>query len=234
MAVRVHRRVDSVSDGRRRCASGSYAHLLYFHMLNIDADPRLQGFASHQADVVVGTNVLHATPNIRKTVTHCRQLLADGGFILINEMFRPTASVVQITFGMTDGWWLFAEVGDTERTGQDSPLLSWRQWEALLLEVGWERVMPVTVNAAAVGGPKDLSMSQAIIVAQASGSGQYDIADIVYGGTQAGPARHVSGSVWVALGFLSLAGCSTRAPQRSWSILERLRPTDRTEWTGAS
>ena len=153
-----------------------YAHLLYFHMLNIDADPRLQGFASHQADVVVGTNVLHATPNIRKTMTNCRQLLADGGFILINEMFRPTASVIQITFGMTDGWWLFAEVSDTERTGQDSPLLSWRQWEALLLEVGWERVMPVTVNAAAVGGPKDLSMSQAIIVAQAFGSGQYDIA----------------------------------------------------------
>ena len=56
-----------------------------------------------------------------------------GGTLIINEALA-TVPFVQITFGMTDGWWLFAASCDPERIGQDSPLLSWRQWEALLLQ----------------------------------------------------------------------------------------------------
>eukprot|EP00966_Prymnesium_polylepis_P078070 1809995-Prymnesium_polylepis.1 len=40
---------------------------------------------------------------------------------------------------MPDGWWLFAESRDAERTWQPSPNLSWRQWQSLLADSGFRR-----------------------------------------------------------------------------------------------
>ena len=40
-------------------------------LLNIDADPRLQGLAPHQCDLVIATNVLHATLFMRTTLRNC-------------------------------------------------------------------------------------------------------------------------------------------------------------------
>ena len=107
--------------------------LLESALLNIDSDPRLQGFASHQSDICISTNCLHATPFMRNTLTHCRQLLCDDGTLIANELVRINATW-QITFGMTDGWWFLSEGGDPGRVGQDSPLLGWRQWESLLAD----------------------------------------------------------------------------------------------------
>ena len=126
-------------------------------LLNIDADPRLQGFAPHEHDVIISTNCLHATPFMRNTLRNCAELLCAGGWIIVNEVLA-TASFAQMTFGMTDGWWLFAEVQDPERIGQDSPLLSWRQWEALLIANGF-------CNACSIQGDTFLR-NQAVMLAQ--------------------------------------------------------------------
>ena len=87
--------------------------------------------------MIVATNVLHATPFMRNTLHHCEQLLRPAGLLIVNELLAVSA-FVQITFGLTDGWWLFSECRDAERVGQDSPLLSWRQWESLLFDSGFE------------------------------------------------------------------------------------------------
>ena len=58
--------------------------------------------------------------------------------LVVNEAVQNTA-FNQITFGLTDGWWLFAEAGDPERVGQDSPLLCWQQWASLLFDCGFSR-----------------------------------------------------------------------------------------------
>jgi SAM-dependent methyltransferase len=109
---------------------------LEYTLLNIDADPRLQGFAPNQCDVVIATNVLHATPFMRNTLRHCEQLLRASGMLVVNDALA-TAAFAQVTFGMTDGWWLFGESRDPERVGQDCPLLSWRQWQAILVDSGF-------------------------------------------------------------------------------------------------
>ena len=54
---------------------------LEYTLLNIDADPRLQGFAPHQCDIIIATNVLHATPFMRNTMHNCEQLLRGGGLL---------------------------------------------------------------------------------------------------------------------------------------------------------
>ena len=109
---------------------------LEYALLNIDADPSLQGFASGSCDVVVATNCLHATPFVKTALRHCRCLLRSGGLLLANEALS-TDPFMQMTFGMTDGWWFFRESRDPERAEQDSPLLDWRQWEALLAQTGF-------------------------------------------------------------------------------------------------
>ena len=109
---------------------------LDYALLNIDADPALQGFRSHTFDVLLATNVLHATPLIRNTLNHCSQLLTPAGTLVVNETLQ-TSALAQISFGLTDGWWLFSQSCDPERVGQSSPLLSWRQWQALLVDSGF-------------------------------------------------------------------------------------------------
>ena len=107
-----------------------------YALLNIDADPRLQGFVTCQCDLIISTNCLHATPSMHNTLRHCEKLLCKAGMLVANEAVATTA-FVQITFGMTDGWWLFSDSCDPERIGQDSPLLIWRQWQALLVDSGF-------------------------------------------------------------------------------------------------
>ena len=70
-----------------------------YMLLNIDADPRRQGFASQSCDFIIATNVLHATPFMRNTLRHCRQL-RPGGLLVVNELLR-THAFAQITFGLT-------------------------------------------------------------------------------------------------------------------------------------
>ena len=64
---------------RRRTRSSRYA-------LDIEQDPAAQGTLAHSFDVIVATHVLHATRNLRETLTHCRSLLAPGGVLLLNEL----------------------------------------------------------------------------------------------------------------------------------------------------
>ena len=120
--------------GRARFASFAFVE---YALLNIDADPALQGFGRWQHDVLLATNVLHATPFMRNTLAHCSQLLKAGGVLMVNEALQASA-LFQMSFGMTDGWWLFSESSDPERSGQDSPLLSQRQWQALLAASGFD------------------------------------------------------------------------------------------------
>ena len=130
-----------------------------YMLLNVDADPRLQGFAAHECDVLVSTNCLHATPFMRNTLRHCKQLLCAGGVLVANEGLGVT-TFAQITFGLTDGWWLFSESHDPERVGQHCPMLSWRQWQALLIDNGFHLAHCMQSDACVS------SMGQAVIVAQ--------------------------------------------------------------------
>ena len=74
-----------VSEVFLRQARGRFADFSFveYMLLNIDADPRLQGLAPHQCDLVIATNVLHATPFMRTTLRNCGQLLRAGGMLVV-------------------------------------------------------------------------------------------------------------------------------------------------------
>ena len=102
-----------------------------YQTLDIERDPVEQGYAPHQYDVVVASNVLHATVDLRRTLGHVKELLASDGLLVFVEGTGP-ARWVDLIFGLTEGWWKFA---DTDLR-PSHPLLSRARWISLLGEIG--------------------------------------------------------------------------------------------------
>ena len=128
-----------------------FAHYAFvrYQPLDIEHSPAAQGFGRGQADLVIAANVLHATRDLPETLAHIHQLLQPGGQLVLVESTSPHPWV-DLTFGLTDGWWRFAD------SRQEHPLLSAAQWQTLLLANGFQAVECVEQDG------------QAIIVAQAA------------------------------------------------------------------
>ena len=79
-----------------------------YRVLDIEVDPIEQGFDRHGYDLVIASNVLHATRYLDETLEHCRRLLAPSGQLLALENLRGQGWL-DLTFGQLDGWWRFAD-----------------------------------------------------------------------------------------------------------------------------
>lgn len=108
---------------------------LKFEKFNIEA-PDFSVIGRGSIDIVIAANVLHATRNIRETLKNVKLLLKDGGMLLINEV-TSDEDFETITFGLTDGWWMFE---DAQNRMKGSPLLSSELWKQLLLEEGYPEI----------------------------------------------------------------------------------------------
>ncbi|GAB2909108.1 SDR family NAD(P)-dependent oxidoreductase [Streptomyces heilongjiangensis] len=121
-----------VAGTRRRLAEGR-PHT-DFRVLDIADDPATQGFCDLY-DIVVATNVLHATRDMRGTLRNVAELTATGGLLAVNEATRVLDAVTPV-FGLTDGWWF---AGDAGLRLPHGPLLAPLTWQALLAEAGFDR-----------------------------------------------------------------------------------------------
>ncbi len=117
-----------------------------------------QGYKKETFDLVVATNVLHATHDIRKTLRNARSLLAPGGVLILCEVttYLPW---YDITTGLIEGWQLFED-----GLRGDHPLLPAEQWVTLLRESGFEQA----VSLPEAGTPAEI-LGQHVIVAQVAG-----------------------------------------------------------------
>ncbi len=109
-----------------------------YQLFDLERDPSAQGLQRQSFDVIIASNVIHATLDLRQALTHARGLLAPGGWLLMMEVTRPQRWF-DLTFGLTDGWWRFRD--QDLRTGY--PLLSRPQWKRLLQETDFEAVLTV-------------------------------------------------------------------------------------------
>jgi malonyl CoA-acyl carrier protein transacylase len=142
-----------------------YAFVTY-QVLDIEIDPKTQGFAEHEYDVIVAANVLHATKDLRQTLKHVQQLLAPKGMLVLLEG-TARQRWEDLIFGLTEGWWRFSDV----HLRSNYPLLSAAQWQKLLHEAGFEdavTISPTTrVGTSVHTTTQELSLKQAVIMAQA-------------------------------------------------------------------
>ena len=79
-----------------------------YRPLDIERSPIDQGFAAHGYDLLIASNVLHATRYLEETLEHCRLLLAPSGQLVALENLSGLGWM-DLTFGQLDGWWRFAD-----------------------------------------------------------------------------------------------------------------------------
>lgn len=103
--------------------------------LDIEKDPREQGYGTHGFDIVIAANVLHATRNLQRTLQNVLSLLAPDGFLVLYEVTDPH-SWFDVTVALIEGWQRF---DDDLRS--DGPLLTLPQWEELLKSQGFSEVV---------------------------------------------------------------------------------------------
>ena len=120
-----------LAHGRRHFGAGR--PWLEFRRLDLEEEPEAQGIPAGGFDVVVASNVVHATRRIATSLARLCRLLRPGGLLLLNELTRAGAFAT-MTFGLLDGWWAFDDAAARDPGG---PLLSVPRWRAALAEAGF-------------------------------------------------------------------------------------------------
>lgn len=110
-----------------------YSDLVEFQKLDIEHSPAEQGIQLGSYDLIIATNVLHATRDVEKTLHNVHSLLKSGGRLALLEFTVPTVHTGLI-FGMLPGWWL------SEDGRKGGPLLDISSWDKRLLWSGFSGV----------------------------------------------------------------------------------------------
>ena len=115
-----------------------HCSFMRYQTLDIEKSPSEQGFDKHYFDLVLASDVLHATSDVRRSLGHIKQLLA-GGLLVVVEIDRLLRSA-ELVFSLTKGWWSFI---DTDLRAK-SPVLRRQRWVQLLKEEGFLDVAAVS------------------------------------------------------------------------------------------
>ncbi|KAL4923304.1 class I SAM-dependent methyltransferase [Aspergillus undulatus] len=112
-----------------------------FRALDISKDPVEQGFEAGAYDLVIASNVLHATPCLVETLKNVRKLLQPKGF-LFNQELSPPGKYVDFMVGLLPGWWLGEADG---RAG--GPCIPPAEWDRRLQQAGFEGLHAVGLDS---------------------------------------------------------------------------------------
>ncbi|PMB67276.1 Compactin diketide synthase mokB [Beauveria bassiana] len=101
---------------------GSFADAVKFDILDIERCPLEQGFQEAGYDLVIASNVIHATRRIDSVLANIKKLLKPGGKFMLMELTVPTPHY-NLLFGVFKGWWAGYDEGR-----QLSPLIPRSEW----------------------------------------------------------------------------------------------------------
>ncbi len=86
--------------------------------------------------------MLHATPDLRQSLAHARQLLAPRGWLILLEG-TGRERILDLVFGLTAGWWKFADLD----LRPDYPLISRQSWLSLLASEGFRGATAIAATS---------------------------------------------------------------------------------------
>lgn len=128
---------------KKRFASVVPPQLMEYRVLDISRPPQEQGFGTCEYDLVIASNVLHATPDLTQTLRHVRSLLRPDGRLLLQELACGAQSKwINFIMGFLPGWWM----GDTDARA-DEPYLAPEIWQNRLLDAGFAAPELVALDA---------------------------------------------------------------------------------------
>ncbi|MGA8164059.1 MAG: SDR family NAD(P)-dependent oxidoreductase [Waddliaceae bacterium] len=126
------------------------------HTLDIEKPIATQQVKGDNYDVVIATNVLHATRSICQTLRNTKATMHKRGILLLNEISNKSL-FAHLTFGLLEGWGLYE---DTRLRIPGSPGLYPETWKSVLIKEGFDVIFPAK---------KLHPLGQQIIVAQSDG-----------------------------------------------------------------
>jgi SAM-dependent methyltransferase len=107
---------------------------IHYQVLDISQDPLEQGFRAADYDLVVASNVPHATPFLNETLKNYQKLLRDDGYLFLQEI-SPITKSANFVMGLFSGWWLAADDGRIEE-----PFISPEEWNTRLVASGFNEI----------------------------------------------------------------------------------------------
>ncbi|MBO1582984.1 SDR family NAD(P)-dependent oxidoreductase [Bacillus sp. XF8] len=121
---------------------GDWNSRINYRLFDVTQPIVAQGIELGSYDVVIASNVLHATPVLRETLRNTKALLKKNGVLLLIETTTHTL-FNHLTFGLLDGWWLYE---DEAWRIPGSPLVAVEQWERVLTSEGFHVMIPPTAK----------------------------------------------------------------------------------------
>ncbi|KAK8005776.1 hypothetical protein PG990_011813 [Apiospora arundinis] len=115
-----------------RAKIGRWSENITYKKLDIGLDPLEQGFVAEDYDLIIAANVLHATPDITRTIRNTTTLLKPGGKLVLMELTK-TSNPMAFPFASLPGWWL----SEDDYRSADGPLLTKDSWRGLLKANGF-------------------------------------------------------------------------------------------------
>ncbi|MGH8557676.1 MAG: class I SAM-dependent methyltransferase, partial [Methylococcales bacterium] len=103
-----------------------------YRLLNIEKSPLEQDFSADSFDLILASNVLHATADLKTALRNIHQLLTPQGALIVLEA-ELRSPWVDIVFGLTEGWWRFKDFD----LRPDYPLIKRQQWRQVLSDCGF-------------------------------------------------------------------------------------------------
>jgi acyl transferase domain-containing protein/phospholipid N-methyltransferase len=131
-----------------------------YRVLDISSDPAEQGFQDEKYDLIIATNVIHATKSLCDSLKHVHKLLDHKGRLLLQELYS-ISKWPNFIFGTLPGWWFGGPDGRP-----DEPYVAPIRWDSELKKAGFEGLDTVILdgeepyqwNAIMVAKPQAQSM----------------------------------------------------------------------------
>jgi acyl transferase domain-containing protein/short-subunit dehydrogenase/acyl carrier protein/ubiquinone/menaquinone biosynthesis C-methylase UbiE len=119
-----------INYGKRTFAQYDF---IKYDILDIEKPSSFGEQYSNHFDLVIASNVIHATSSIFSSLQNIRGLLSKNGILVLNEMIENNPFNT-FTFGLTKEWWKFQ---DKENRLPFSPVLSIPLWSKMLISAGY-------------------------------------------------------------------------------------------------
>ncbi|KAK4146869.1 uncharacterized protein C8A04DRAFT_25448 [Dichotomopilus funicola] len=134
-----------------------YAAKMVFKTLDIEKDTTAQGYVDQSFDLIIASNVLHATVSLHATLENTRRLLKPGGYLLLLEITNQGPTRFGNVMAGLSGWWLGAPDGR-----KYAPTVTPGRWHSALRKAGFSGVDSITPDVGGVAWPCSIMATQAV------------------------------------------------------------------------
>ncbi|OQE31496.1 hypothetical protein PENSTE_c001G10122 [Penicillium steckii] len=134
-----------------------HADKMEFRPLDVRRDPVEQEYKPNSYDLIIASNVLHATPKLEETLSNVRKLLRPGGQLVIIEVTHREHSRVGFIFGLFADWWAGHDEGRVHE-----PFVTYEKWDELLKKTGFSGIDTRTLDPDSTIFPNGVFSSHAV------------------------------------------------------------------------